>query len=372
MTGIKLNTKRHKMLTLKKQLLLVALCTSILGAKEIAMTPEQEKNWQIEVEEPKSAKRIPLGEFIFEVVTPPSLLHIISLPFEANVKKLNVAKYQKVSKGSLLAEVTGTEWIAIQQKAIADAIEFRHHTHLTQRKNMLCKEGIIPQKECVAANAELETDKVKVAASKALLQSYGASSEMITKLFKDLKLSSTMKIKSNVDGHIVELHASPGKSTSPSDALFMIQEKGSLWLESNIEAKITENLFEGQKVRISHDNKTFDTSIMQLSPIINPSNQTRQIRLLAPSDQNIVTGLRASAQLTIFKDNLKVKKTSVIKQGETQIVFIKTNEGFTAVPVTILAEDNHYYYLKTTERLNHKIAINSIAILKNMLGDSDE
>jgi cobalt-zinc-cadmium efflux system membrane fusion protein len=356
-----------------KQLLLLTLFTlSVLHAENIQMTPEQEKNWQIKVEAPQSSKRIPLGEFIFEVVTPPSLLHIISLPFEANVKKLNVAKHQKVTKGSVLAEVTGTEWIAIQQKAIADAIEFRHHTHLTQRKDMLCKEEIIPQKECVAANAELETDKIKVAASKALLKSYGASDEMIATLFKDLKLSQTMQIKSSVDGHIVELHAAPGKSTSPSDALFIIQEKGSLWIESNIEAKITENLHEGQKVRITRANKTFDTTIMQLSPVINPENQTRQIRLSAPSDNNIVTGLRTSAQLTIFKNNLKVKKTSVIKQGDTQIVFIKTKEGFTAVPVTILAEDDNYYYLEISDRLQNKIAVNSIAILKNMLGDSDE
>jgi cobalt-zinc-cadmium efflux system membrane fusion protein len=355
-----------------KLLLLILLTFSALHAENIQMTPEQEKNWQIKVEAPQSSKRIPLGEFIFEVVTPPSLLHIISLPFEANVKKLNVAKHQNVTKGSVLAEVTGTEWIAIQQKAIADAIEFRHHTHLTERKNMLCKEEIIPQKDCVAANAELETDKIKVAASKALLQSYGASDEMITTLFKDLKLSQTMKIKSNVDGHIVELHASPGKSTSPSDALFIIQEKGSLWIESNIEAKITENLYEGQKVRITRGNKTFDTTIMQLSPVINPENQTRQIRLSAPSDINIISGLRTSAKLTIFKNNLRVKKTSVIKQGETQIVFIKTPEGFTAVPVTILAEDDNYYYLEISNRLQNKIAVNSIAILKNMLGDSDE
>ena len=353
-----------------KKLLLLALFTSMLHAKDIQMTAEQEKNWEIKVEAPQSSKRIPLGEFIFEIVTPPSLLHIISLPFEANVKKLNVAKYQKVTKGSVLAEVTGTEWIAIQQKAIADAIEFRHHTHLTERKNMLCKEEIIPQKECVAANAELETDKIKVAASKALLQSYGASDEMITTLFKDLKLSQTMKINSSVDGHIVELHASPGKSTSPADALFIIQAQGSLWIESNIEARITENLYEGQKVRITHGNKTFDTTIIQLSPVINPINQTRQIRLSAPLDINMVSGLRSSAQLSISKNNLRVKKTSVIKQGDTQIVFIKTKEGFTAVPVTVLAEDNNYYYLEISERLQNKIAVNSIAILKNMLGNN--
>ncbi|MEA3433598.1 MAG: efflux RND transporter periplasmic adaptor subunit [Campylobacterota bacterium] len=356
----------------KKLLLLTLFTFYALHAENIQMTAEQKENWQIKVEAPENSKRLPLGEFITEVVTPPSLLHIISLPFEANVKKLNVAKYQKVTKGFVLAEVTGTEWIAIQQKAIADAIEFRHHTHLTERKNMLCKEEIIPQKECVAANAELETDKIKVAASKALLQSYGASDEMITTLFKDLKLSQTMKIKSSVDGHIVELNAIPGKSTSPSDALFIIQGKGSLWLVSNIEARLTENLHEGQAVQITLANKTFNTTILQISPVINPQNQTKQIRFSVPSDINIFSGLRSSAKFTILGESLKVQKTSVIKEGGTQIVFIKTKEGFTAVPVKILAEDNRHYFIEPSDRLQNKIAVNSVAILKNMLGDSNE
>lgn len=357
---------------MKKQLLLLTLLAFTLNAEKIQMTPEQEKNWQIRVETPQISKRIPLGEFITEVVTPPSLLHTISLPFEANVKKLNVAKYQEVTKGYVLAEVTGTEWIEIQQKAIADAIEFRHHKHLTERKNMLCKEEIIPQKECVAANAELETDKIKVAASKALLKSYGASDEMISTLFKDLKLSQTIKIQSIIDGSIVELHATPGKSTSPADALFVIQEKGPLWLESNIEAQRTENLHEGENVEISFTNKTFNATILQISPVINPENQTRQIRFSVPSDTDIVPGLRTSARITLSGESLKIRKTSVIKEGNTQIVFIKTKEGFTAVPVTILAEDDNYYFIKPSKRLKNKIAVNSIAILKNMLGDNNE
>lgn len=358
---------------MNKNLLLMALFTfSVLHAENIQMTPEQEENWQIKAESPQKAKRLPLGEFITEVVTPPTLLHTISLPFEANVKKLNVAKHQKVTKGLVLAEVTGTEWIAIQQKAIADAIEFRQHTYLTERKNMLCKEEIIPQKECVTANAELETDKIKVAASKALLKSYGASDAMIARLFKDLSLSQTMKIKSIVSGHIVEMNATPGKSTNPSDALFIIQEKGSLWLESNIDTKLIEHLNEGQKVQITLDNKTFNTTILQISPVINPMNQTRQIRFSVPSDINIYTGLRGSATFTILGESFKVQKTSVIKEGDTQIVFIKTKDGFTAVPVKILAEDNTHYYLEVSDRLENKIAVNSIAILKNMLGSDDE
>ncbi|PHS37676.1 MAG: hypothetical protein COB07_09990 [Sulfurovum sp.] len=355
-----------------KQLLFLTLFNVALNAQNIILTPAQEANWQIKAEMPKSSQQLPLGEFIAEVVTPPTLLHTISLPFEANVKKLHVANYQKVSKGQILADVTGTEWIGTQQKAISEAIAFKHHEHLAERKNMLCKEEIIPQKECIAANAELAADKVKVAASKALLKSYGASDEMIINLFKDLKLSQTIELRSSVAGRIVQLHATPGKSTSPADALFVIQEKGSLWLESAIEAKRTEVLQEGQKVQIKLGNHTFDTSILQLSPVINPQNQTRQIRFLIPSDINIFSGLRANAKITVTQKSLKVKKNAVIKDGDRQIVFVKNKKGYTSLAVNILAEDNKYYFLKPSAALENKIAVSSLAVLKNMLGSDDE
>ena len=357
---------------MKKYLLLLILLTLVTYAKKVQITSEQEKNWEINVEKPQPSNSYPLGDFIAQVVTPPTLLHTISLPFEANVKKVNVAKYQKVNKGDVLAEVTGTKWIEIQQKAIADAIEFRHHHHLTERKNMLCKEDIIPQKECVAANAELETDKIKVAASKALLKSYGASEAMIERLFKELKISSTIKITSSVNGNIIEFNVRPGKSTNPDDALFVIKQQGALWLEANIEAERTIKLKEGEKVRISMAGHSFDTEVLQLSPVINPENQTRQVRFLLPLDAQVSSGLIASAKLTLFADVVKVKKTSVIKEGNTQIVFIKTKEGFVATPVEVLAEGDKHYYIKPSPRLKYDIAVNSIAILKNLLGAENE
>jgi len=357
---------------MRKQLILLTLCTLILNAENITLTAEQEANWQIKVGTPQSSEKLPLGEFVTAVVTPPTLLHTISLPFEANVKKLYVANYQFVTKGQVLADVTGTEWISTQQKAISDAIEFKHHEHLAERKNMLCKEEIIPQKECVAANAELEADKIKVSASKALLKSYGASDEMISNLFKDLKLSQTIQLRSTVEGRIVELHATPGKSTSPTDALFIIQEEGSLWLESAIEATRIQNLYEGQKVQIALGNNTFDTTILQLSPMINPENQTRHVRFLVPTDINIFSGLRSSAKITIFQKSLKIIKNAVIKDGDTQIVFVKNKEGYTSVPVEILSEDDIYYFVKPSSMLENKIAVSSLAVLKNMLGSEDE
>ena len=352
--------------------LLILYIVSVLHAENIQMTSEQEENWQIKLEVPQATDTLPLGEFVTEVVTPPTLLHTINLPFEANVKKLYVANYQEVSQGEVLADVTGTEWIATQQKAISDVIAYRSFEQSVARKNTLCKEEIIPKKECISANAELEAMKVKVSASKALLQSYGANDEVIDTLYKDLVLSQTIQLRSTIDGRIVDLQATPGKSTSPSDAIFVIQEKGSLWLESDIEAKRVEGLKEGESVQITFNNHTFDTKILQLSPIINPENQTRRIRFLVPSGVNIFPGLRNTAKIVLKYESVKIKKNAVIKMGDRQVVFYKTKKGYTSLPIEILAEDERYYFVKDAPELKNNIAVTSVAILKNMSGNEDE
>ena len=354
---------------MKKLLILLIPFTLTLTAKDITLTPLQEQNWQIEVQKPKQVSKIPLGEFVTKVVTPPTLLHTISLPFEANIKKLNIAKYQEVKVGDILVHLTSSQWLLAQQEAIANTIELRHQESISKRKNMLCKEEIIPQKECVTANSELNIAKIKVSSSKALLRSYGADEKIISELFEHLKLSPIIKLKSSVDGRVINLKATTGKSTSPSDAIFVIQQKGSLWLESSIEAKRTIGLYEGQKVEISLENVTFDTTIIQLSPIINPRNQTRVVRFLLPLDIELFSGLQTNATIKLSRDTLQIDKTAVIKDGKKQIVFVKNPNGYSSLEIEILAEDDTHYFVKPSALLKNEIAISSLAILKNMLGE---
>ncbi len=131
-----------------------------------------------------------------EVVTPPQLLQTVSLPFEAQIKKIYVANFDNVKRREPLAEVTGRDWIELQKRFISDAIELKHHKSVADRKDRLCQEEIIPRKECISANAEYRADRIKVSASKALLRGYGADEKMIRELFENLKISQTLKVHS--------------------------------------------------------------------------------------------------------------------------------------------------------------------------------
>lgn len=356
-----------------KKLLGMALgLLSTLQAQTVELTAQQEKDWQIKTEMPISSTTLPLGEFIAEVTTPPQQLYTITLPFEAQVKKLYVASYESVKKGELLAEVTGKDWIAIQQQCIENAIEFKHHGHLAERKNRLCKEDIIPKKECHEANAEHQSDKIKVAASKELLRGYGASESMINDLFSNLKIAQSIPIRSEVSGKLLELNLRVGKSTSPSDTLFVVQQEGALWLESDVSAQKAIQLSENQKVNIHFANQSFESKVLLLAPTINATNQTQKVRFSLPKESKILSGMRDTAMISIEHRAFKVAKKSVINNGGKNILFLHSTKGYEPLEVEILAEDTNFYYLAENPKLQTPIATTSIAILKGLMEGKDE
>lgn len=357
---------------MKKLLLGLFMSLFMLEATTLTLTSEQEKDWKIKTQTPKISNSLALGEFMAEVTTPPQHLHTISLPFEAQVKKLYIANFDYIKKGQLLAEVTGRDWIDIQRKFIADVVELNYHKDMLKRKNRLCNEGIIPKKECITANAEHQAYKIKVSTSKALLRGYGATQKMIQNLVSKLKISPIIQVRSDIAGTLLHLNVRSGKSTNPSDALFVIQKKGALWLEVEMLVQKAMSLKQNEKVRLSFNGETFKSIVLLHAPTINPENQTQKVRFSLPDSAKFLSGMRSPATITQMQQTFKVAKKSLINIEGKSMVFLKTAKGYDALEVEILGEENSFYYLKESPQLHKPIATSSVLILKTMLEGEDE
>jgi len=350
-----------------KKYMILQLLFSLSLMAEITLSAEEEKNWQIRTVIGKEVKYVPLNEHIVSVVTPPNLLHTLSVPYEAQIVKLNKVNYDKVEKGEPLALLTATEWIESQKKAIADKVELMHHEHLAERKYKLCQEEIIAQKECQEAEAELKTDKIKLSASKTLLKAYGASDAMIKTLYTDLTIFANMELISPVKGTLVQVNIQPGKSVSSSSALFVIKIDGHDWLQSDLPQVVADTLEPGQEVVFKINNKKIQSKLLSISPVLNPHNQTRRVRFSLPKEEKLLAGLRTTAQLSIKKKALVIDKKAVVQDGEHTIVFIKKGQNYQAKRVKVLSEYQDTIYLDYDSALNEPIVISTTSIFQNML-----
>lgn len=351
---------------MKKTIILHLMLTISLMAN-VTLTPQEEKNWQIQTAAGKEVTHVPLDEYMMRVTTPPKLLHTISLPYEAKVIQLNKANFESVSKGEVLALLNSPQWIEAQKEAIAAWIKLTHSESEAERKSKLCKEDIIAQKECITAEAEVKTDKIKLLSSKAVLKSYGATDEMIKTLFKDLTIFPSIELRSTVKGVILQTDIEVGKNISSSNALFLIKTDGEDWLEGDIPQAVATTLKSSQEVIIKIDDKEIKSKILLISPTLNPLNQTRYVRFFLPKEAKFLAGLRTKAELSVEKKAFVVDKKALIQNGADTIVFIKKGQTYHALKVTVIAENRDVCYLDYNAELKEPIAITATSVLQNKL-----
>jgi len=356
-----------------KHLIFMILLAQLLFSKQIVLPKQEQKSWTFKSEIPQISDYMPLGNYVIEVVTPPNLLHSVSLPFTAQLNKLYKANYQKVKKGENLAELTATSWLKVQKKAISDAIEFMHHEHMTERKAKLCKEEIIAKKECLIADAELQSDKIKLESSKMLVKSFGASDMMVDSLFKKFIIEPKLPLVSPVTGTLIEVNIQPGDNLQSDQVLFTIVKAGKLWLESDIPQAKIGTLASGQKIKIAFANRTIYAKVSELSPMVNKQNQTRHVRFeLLKEDRSLLSGLRQSVSILVPIKSVKVSKSSLVIHEGQSIVFIKNNLGYESIHVSVIAETDDVYYLKFHKALTGKVLTSGAIVLKTLMDGDDD
>lgn len=352
---------------MKKTLLFISLLHA-LYAQTVTLTPEQEKNWQIKTQQATPSPVFPLGEFSAQVITPPALVQTVTLPFEVHTKQFFVSQYDKVKQGQLIAQISAMAWLEAQQTTIDNFLALESTRQKNERNKMLCKDGIIPQKNCLESETLFKQLVAKYNASVALLQNYGADDNVVNDLFETLQIAPTLKITAQSDGTVASLNT----SSSSSEALFVLHKNGALWLESAMEASYAKYLKEGQIVHIVFDGNAFDAKVLQRSSIVDVLTQTQTVRFEIPQTLTLSQGLRANAVISLPQPVLKVPKTAVITYENKPIVFIKNDQGYATQEVEILGEDAAFYYLKDETSLHAPLAFTFVAILKNLIGGEDE
>lgn len=355
-----------------KKFTILQLLLSISLLADITLTQEQENDWQIKTALSKEVSYIPLGEYMMSVKTPPNLMHTLSLPYEAQVVNINKASFERVKKGELLAVLSASEWIEAQRKAIANSIELIRSQNEAQRKEKLCKDEIIAQKECIAAESEVKTNKIKLSASKTLLKAYGASNDMIETLLKASTISSNIRLLSSIEGTILQVNIEPGKNTFASTALFIIKADGDSWLESDLSQEAASRLKPSQEVIITIDSKDIKLKVLHVSPILNSHNQTRHVRFALPKSEILLDGLRTKARLSIEGKAFVIDKKAVVQNDNKSIVFVKKGSTYKILEVNVILEDKEKCYLSYDVALNEQIVIQSTSVLQNMLQQGKE
>jgi cobalt-zinc-cadmium efflux system membrane fusion protein len=160
---------------------------------------------------------------------------------------------QSVSRGDHLAILSSpgiarakSEYLSARVEEVLKFMVFKREQELVARK-------ISARQDYEQANAEHEIAKNTTAMARQQLLNFGLTEQAILLLEQSGSASSELEILAPFSGTIVDRHAVQGEAVAPGDALFMIADLSSMWLELSISEDELSSISIGQPLVATFD-----------------------------------------------------------------------------------------------------------------------
>lgn len=247
---------------------------------------------------------------------------------------LNKAKYEaKASKSNLVSLEA--------QKNLLQATYNRYEKLIEQK--------FATQAEYDKAKSDLENINAQINASKAQIAS-AESEEM--RLQKSIEATQTkldrLKIYSPIDGYVITKEAEKTQYVLPSTPIFKIVDPKTLWIKTNIDERVADQVKLMQKASITLRSKPNEKLNGTVSRIVAASNLVTLEREIAVSFESIPTPFYINEQAEVnidvaeYIDVLKVPLNLVVTYKGEKGVWVAEGENAYFKPLCISAQSDEY------------------------------
>ncbi len=299
------------------------------------------------------------------VVIPPSQVHIVSTSQAGLINEVNVAVGDSVTKGAVLAEIQSPDLVTLQRDYLQTLSQEQLLKTKMERDQTLFKEGIIAQRRY------LETKSLYLEASAALderkqtLELAGMNSTSITKLRKTRKLTSTLSVNARWEGVVLERMVVTGTRVEANAPLFRIANLSQLWLDMRVPISAAQSLKPGSLITVT--DIPVKAKLIMIGHEVSPGNQTVLVRgEVTQGIEHIRPGQYLEAQLSTQDDSAqyRIPAEALVRSGSQTLVFVEVDQGFRALPVRLLSQQDQYAIIAGNLTGNERIAVTGIAAIK--------
>jgi len=150
---------------------------------------------------------------------------------------------------------------------------------------------------------------------------------------------TNFRVRTLLGGTVIDRHLSLGEAVSRDEAIFVIADLDTVWIDIAVYLRDLEAVREGLPVSVScgrHD-EARHTSIAYVSPVVDEATRTATARVIMPNDdRHWRPGMFITAAIETRSREVAVAvpETALMTvEGKTS-VFVRTAEGFVPRPVT--------------------------------------
>lgn len=344
----------------------IALLLPLTGfAESLPLSNAQIKQMQVTTKQVNEGAGHYVRQYSAEVTLPNDQTQIVSMPQHGLISALRVATGQDVEKGEVLAEISSSELISLQGEYLQAKTKLALAIQTTTRDKSLAEEGIIPNRRYMESKSAQEALQTEVMQKKQSLRLAGMTDATINRLSSNNSMQSKISIAAPMKGQVIAQYAKVGDRLDSGMPLYQIAQLNPLWLEMNIPIEDAAKIQKGLKVEIP--NIGVSGQVIAILRSVDKATQTLQVRAeINQGVDKLSLGQFVEVAMTIKTDSesIQIPKTALVRNGQKNFVFKRTNQGFEIIPVILLNEDKQYALVKGALRAADEIAITGLAALK--------
>lgn len=305
------------------------------------------------------------ASFPAQVVVPVGAEQIVSSPVAGLVAQLSVQQFQSVRAGAPLVRIASPELGQLQLLLLQASSRATLARQAAQREQQLFDEGIIPQRRVQEAQAALKEADAALAQAKAALRLSGMPTAVIERIAATSQPQDSITLTAAKAGIVTAIEVKPGQRVEAATALLHVAQTESLALEIQLPASESVNWPVGAKVEVP--GRGIKARIASVSPTVSSSSQTIVLRATVEGKPG---SLRPGELVTVelpadaVRSGFDVPLSAVAHDGKQAYVFVRTQDGFEARPVSVIASAGQRVRVEGSIKAGEQIAISGVVALK--------
>ncbi len=313
-----------------------------LNINKINLSQQQEELAGIELGQIKKQLISEIVECSGNIEVPPQSLASVNAPLGGFVKEAKYYVGNFVSKGTLLAVLEHQNYIELQQKFLEAKSSIEYYQEEYKRQGELTVEDAASMKKLQKAKADFENYEAVFLSLKSQLEMIGINPDDI----KINGITSTIEIKSPINGYISKLNANIGKYVNENESLYEIVNKEHLHLHLKIFENDILKIQTGQHIKFSlpgNKNEIYEAVVNTIGQDVDETERTINIHAHLTENNSVFRpGMFVNAIIQLSGDSVySLPSEAIISADNQNFIFIRDNNGFTKIPIEKGIEQNN-------------------------------
>ena len=330
----------------------------------LALTPKQQTTLGVQVV-PLQAASAGAVLVTASVVAPPGKEVAVSAPYPGQVTRWWVGVGDSVKAGAPLAQFTSPMLGDARRQLNEATLDYKNASAAAARDQAMFDEGIIPA-------VRLQLSRAKQEAAQAQLQSREAELSAAGVRFDANTSYATGTLKAPIAGVVVDTAGTVGQRVESGAVLIKVADSSQLQLDMQLSNDKASLMQAGDEISIPARNAK--AKLLGVTRSVDASQSARarasvtQRGSLQAGELVSVT-VHAKGKASNAKPDTQwlVPARALTQWRGKPWLFVTTEQGFEAVPVTVLSASDDTAFVQANLAPSRKVAVSGIAALRGLL-----